>query len=124
MRARDAVGRFGEQVAAASLIESGLTIVDRNWRCCDGEIDIVAIDRGVLAIIEVKTRSSTAFGDPAQAVTRAKAARLRRLAARWLTDRRQSISAEYWPEVRFDVVCVLVNPRGRPSVRHLKGAFG
>ena len=123
MRVKDAVGRFGEQVAADYLNDAGWSIVERNWRCAHGEIDIIARDGAVLAIVEVKTRSSLAFGDPAEAVTRAKAARLRRLAALWLTQRRESLELDGFPELRFDVVSVVRVVGGPPVVRHAKAAF-
>jgi putative endonuclease len=123
VRVKDAVGRFGEQFAVDFLIESGLVILARNWRCADGEIDIIAWDGPILAVIEVKTRSSTAFGDPAEAVSPAKAARLRRLALRWLADRRRTGEVDSWPEVRFDVVAVVRLASGGPTVRHVKAAF-
>jgi putative endonuclease len=119
MRIKDAVGRFGEQLAAERLAADGLVLLDRNWRCTDGELDIVATEGATLVFVEVKTRSSVAFGDPAEAVGRAKAARLRRLALRWLAEH----DDRYWPEVRFDVVAVIRCAEGGPSVRHLRGAF-
>jgi putative endonuclease len=118
VRVKDAVGRFGEDVAAQRLEEAGLRILDRNWRCADGEIDIVAADGGTLVICEVKTRSGLAFGDPAEAVVAAKAARLRRLALRWLAAHDLS-----WTDLRFDVVTVLRRAEGGLLVRHLRGAF-
>jgi putative endonuclease len=123
MRVKDAVGRFGEQVAAAYLVDAGLTIVERNWRCADGEIDIVALDGAVLVIVEVKTRSSVAYGDPAEAVSPAKAARLRRLALRWIAERREDAPPGYWPQLRFDVVSVVRRGPAGISVRHLEAAF-
>lgn len=122
MRAKDALGRYGEEVAARHLVDAGLTIVARNWRCADGELDIVARDGDVLVFCEVKTRTSTAFGDPSEAVGGVKAARLRRLALRWLAEQRAG-EASFWPELRFDVVSVLRAPRGPARVRHLRGAF-
>lgn len=119
MRVKDAVGRFGEDVAAARLVEAGATILDRNWRCPDGELDIVAVEDGVLAFVEVKTRSSLSFGDPAEAVGHAKSARLRRLAARWLVEHPDT----YWPEIRFDVVAIVRCAPDGPSVRHLRGVL-
>jgi putative endonuclease len=119
MRVKDAVGRFGEELAAARLTGAGLTVVARNWRCSDGEIDIVAVDGDVLVFVEVKTRSSLAYGDPAEAVSLAKAARLRRLATRYLAEH----DDRYWEQVRFDVVTVLRRVPGGPVVRHLRGAF-
>lgn len=118
MRVKDAVGRFGEDVAARELESAGLRILDRNWRCADGEIDIVAADGDTLVICEVKTRSGLGFGDPAEAVVAAKAARLRRLALRWLAAHELT-----WAELRFDVVTVLRRADGGPVVRHLRGAF-
>jgi putative endonuclease len=125
---RGGLGRYGEEVAAAHLIAAGLTIVDRNWRCRDGEVDIIALDGDVLVMCEVKTRRGVGFGTPLDAVTPAKAARLRRLALRWLADQRAGAvtSAEEfarYTEVRFDVVSVLRPLSGATSVEHLRGAF-
>jgi len=118
MRAKDAVGQYGERVAVRHLLDSGLTIVATNWRCTDGEIDIVAVERGVVVICEVKTRTSERFGVPAEAVTRTKADRLRRLAMRWLREHPAGGA-----ELRFDVVSVLVPRAGAPVIEHLRGAF-
>ncbi len=123
MRAKDALGRYGELVAERYLLDHGFTIIDRNWRCRAGELDLVAREGTVLVFCEVKTRSSTAFGDPAEAVSNRKAVRLQGLAVQWLTDRRARVGAEYWPELRFDVVCVLRPRQGAASVRHVRGAF-
>lgn len=101
-----------------------MRVLDRNWRCRDGEIDLVGLDGTVLAFVEVKTRSSPAFGDPAEAVTPAKAARLRRLAVRWLAEQRRGSDPLGWTEIRFDVVSILRRDSGgTPSVRHVKAAF-
>ena len=86
----NAVGAYGERLAARYLVESGMQILDRNWRCDQGEIDIVAMDGTCLVIVEVKTRRSLAFGSPVEAVSAVKAARLRRLAGCWLADHRSS----------------------------------
>jgi putative endonuclease len=83
MNAHISLGRRGEDAAAAYLAELGWTILDRNWRCREGELDIVAHDGRRHVVCEVKTRRSTRFGDPLEAITAAKAARLRRLAWRW-----------------------------------------
>lgn len=116
MRAKDAVGRYGEDVAARALHDAGLQIVERNWRCRDGELDIIARDGDVLVVCEVKTRSGLAYGHPAEAVTRAKAVRLRRLARLWLAERRPA----WVRDVRFDVVAVLRQQRGAAEVEHLR----
>ena len=118
MRAKDAVGRYGEDVAARHLTDAGLEIVTRNWRCAEGEIDIIARERGALVICEVKTRSSTAFGTPAEAITRKKADKLRRLAYLWL--QQQSLRVD---DVRFDVVSVLRARTGAAVVEHVRAAF-
>lgn len=115
-RAKDALGSYGEGVAVRHLEEAGYEILDRNWRCPEGELDIVARWGAVLVVCEVKTRSGTGFGSPLEAVTATKAARLRRLAARWLAERRTHAE-----EVRFDVVGVLVPPRGGARVDHVRG---
>ena len=118
MRAKDAVGIYGENVAVRHLIEAGLEIVARNWRCAEGEIDIVASERDTLVICEVKTRSSDRYGTPAEAITRRKADRLRRLAYLWLQQHPGG-----WPEVRFDIVSVLRSPTGAAVVEHVRAAF-
>lgn len=115
-KVRAAVGAFGEDVAARHLVAQGMAILDRNWRCDQGEIDLVARDGAVLVIVEVKTRRGAGYGSPAEAVTWRKAARLRRLAARWLAEHPVSPA-----EVRIDVVAVLVARSGGPQVEHLTG---
>lgn len=118
MKAKDALGAYGERVAAAHLESAGMTIVERNWRCSDGEVDLIARDGPAIVFCEVKTRSSEAYGHPAEAVVGAKAARLRRLAARWLAENDGGFA-----EVRFDVVAVLRAQRGPASVTHFRSAF-
>ncbi len=122
MRVKDAVGRYGEELAAAYLADAGLDIIERNWRCRDGEIDLVAREGPVLVFVEVKTRSTKGFGDPAEAVTPTKAGRIHRLAMRWLDEHRDP-SVRGWSELRFDVVSIVrLGPDG-PIVRHVRAAF-
>jgi putative endonuclease len=116
MRASDALGAYGERVAASHLVAAGLTILERNWRCELGEIDIVARDGDTLVVCEVKTRAGTGFGTPLEAVTARKAARLRRLAARWMLDR-----GVHPVHVRIDLVGVLRPRRGAAEVEHVRG---
>jgi putative endonuclease len=118
VRAKDAVGRYGENVAARHLADAGLEILERNWRCAEGEIDIVARERGALVICEVKTRSSDVCGLPVEAVTRKKADRLRRLALLWLREHPAGGA-----DVRFDVVSVMRRSAGAAVVEHVRGAF-
>jgi putative endonuclease len=124
--ARGALGRYGEDVAARHLIEVGLTLLARNWRCREGELDIVACEGDVLVVCEVKTRRGVGFGTPLDAVTPAKAARIRRLAAHWLAEQRADVdraAAVGYAQVRFDVVSVLRPANGPAIVEHLRGAF-
>jgi putative endonuclease len=116
MRAKDLLGRRGEELAAGYLESQGMRIVDRNWRCSDGEIDIVALDGDSLVIAEVKTRKSLAYGHPFEAVGVAKLARLHRLASAWCRDHERRI-----PQCRVDVIAVLDNGTDEPSVEHLRG---
>lgn len=116
VRAKDALGAYGERVAEAHLRAAGMTVLDRNWRCALGEIDIVARDGDVLVICEVKTRSSVALGHPLEAVTARKAERLRRLAAAWIRARQVHPA-----EVRIDLVGVLRGRRGPAGVEHVRG---
>ena len=114
---RHELGRRGEDTAARYLQSSGLVLIDRNWRCREGEIDIVALDEAAdtLVVVEVKTRRSTRFGTPVEAVTPVKAARLRRLASCWLRDHPLGVA-----RVRIDVIGVL-QPRGmRPEITHIR----
>jgi putative endonuclease len=110
------LGDYGERLAARYLQDCGLSIVDRNWRCVHGEIDLVAREGDCLVFCEVKTRRSLRFGDPVEAVTPAKAARLRRLAAAWL--REHDVRSG---RIRIDVVAILRPASGPATVRHLVG---
>lgn len=113
---RQALGRFGEDYAARRLAERGLVVLDRNWRCDAGEIDLVLRDGPVLVVCEVKTRRSTRFGSPLEAVTADKAARLRRLAERWV-----EAHGVRPAEIRIDLVGVLAPRQGAPSLEHVSG---
>jgi len=116
MRAKDVLGRRGEELAAGYLEAQGMRIVDRNWRCAEGEIDIVALDGDALVIAEVKTRKSLAYGHPFEAVGVDKLARLHRLASAWCRDHELRM-----PLRRVDVIAVLDDGIGEPAVEHLKG---
>nr|WP_202619343.1 YraN family protein [Ornithinimicrobium cavernae] len=115
-RVASAIGEYGEQLACEYLAGLGYEVVDRNWRCDQGELDIVARDGRCLVFCEVKTRRSTAFGSPVEAVTQAKASRLRRLAVSWLREH-----AHHADEVRIDVIGVLSPSHGPAEVEHLVG---
>ena len=112
------LGSLGEEIAVTYLTDAGLRVVDRNWRCREGELDIVARDHDALVFCEVKTRRGVGFGHPVEAVNATKRRRLRTLGQRWL-----SAHDEHASELRFDIVGVLVRP-GRPAlVTHLRAAF-
>lgn len=109
-------GRWGEELAARHLERQGLTVLDRNWRCRSGEIDIVAADARALVICEVKTRTTEDFGSPLAAVTPRKVGRLRRLAAEWLRE-----NGGHPDEIRIDVIGIVLSGAGAPSLEHLRG---
>jgi len=117
-----ALGARGEAAAAAWYVRSGYEILARNWRCPEGEIDLVARapSGDVIVFCEVKARSSGRFGSPWEAVTGAKQGRLRRLATRWLQAQRGGRS---YREVRFDVAAVTPGPGGALEVEVLEDAF-
>ena len=116
MNTKDALGRRGEQLAAQYLEQAGFRILDRNWRCAEGEIDIVATERRVLVVCEVKTRSDARYGSPLEAITRTKRCRLRRLAIRWLV-----AHGVLCDEVRIDVIGLVRDRSGNFSVEHVRG---
>ncbi|GAA0971438.1 Endonuclease NucS [Nocardioides aquaticus] len=113
---KQALGAYGEQVALRHLVEQGMVLLDRNWRCSEGEIDLVLKDGPALVVCEVKTRSSLVCGSPQEAVGVVKLERLARLAERWREER-----GVHPPEVRVDVVAVLRGPRGAAQVEHVRG---
>jgi len=116
MRAKDLLGQQGEDLAASFLTQAGLVVIQRNWRCKEGEIDIVAADGKALVICEVKTRSSVGFGAPIEAISRQKLHRLRRLAVLWIKQ-----TGLIYENVRIDVVGVLRTGQGEFSIEHLRG---
>jgi putative endonuclease len=101
--ARRALGTSGEELVAEWYEAHGYRVLDRNWRCARGELDIIAGRDALVVFCEVKTRTSDAFGLPAEAVTRTKQARLRKLGAQWL----EQTGARGADQIRFDVASVL-----------------
>lgn len=102
---RGRLGRSGEEVVARWYQANGYQVLARNWRCREGEIDVIVGRPGQVVFCEVKTRSSSAFGSPLEAVTPAKQRRLRRLALRWLQE--NPVGAGPSRSLRFDVASVL-----------------
>ncbi len=115
MAAKDVLGSFGEELAERHLVAQGYQVLDRNWRCEFGELDIILRDGNCLVFCEVKTRSSARFGSPVEAITVAKLRRLRRLAAHWLL-----LSGLNPPEMRIDIIGVLSPAQGEPLVQHVR----
>jgi putative endonuclease len=115
---KDEVGRRGEDCAAEYLVASGYTLLARNWRCSQGEIDLIAARGGDIVFVEVKTRSGTGYGHPFEAITVAKLARLRRLAAAWCEQ-----AAPRARRIRIDAIAVIARPGQDPVVEHLEGVF-
>ena len=111
-----ALGAYGERLAARHLVQAGMVVLDRNWRCHAGEIDLVLRDGDVLVVCEVKTRTSVAHGTPHEAVDAAKLDRLRRLGTCWQQERGLAV-----PDVRVDLVAVLRPRRGPAVVEHVRG---
>lgn len=114
--ARQALGAYGEDVALRHLLEQGLVLLERNWRCDEGELDLLLRDGQTLVVCEVKTRTSVAAGTPHEAITDDKLARLKRLGERWAEER--GIRPE---GTRIDLVAVLRPRRGPAIVDHVAG---
>lgn len=114
---RSDLGRAGEDAAAAFLTARGWRVLARNVRRREGEVDIVARRDQTLAFVEVKTRSSSRFGSPGEAVTVRKQRRIRMLAATLLGE-----GLDHAREIRFDVIEV-VRSAGALTLRHIEGAF-
>jgi putative endonuclease len=124
--ARQSLGRAAEELVARRLEQRGWRIVERNFRCRSGEIDLIALEGSTLVFVEVKAgRQGSRYGPerPAHAVGPRKRLRIRRLAREWLAGggraRRPSGVSGY----RFDVVGVSFGGDGRPDVDHIRGAF-
>jgi putative endonuclease len=114
-----ALGNFGESRVADSRLAKGDEIVDRNWRIREGEIDLVTLDKaGAFHFIEVKTRSSLAFGHPFEAITPTKLLRMQRLAMGWLVTH-DCFGCSY----SIDIASVLINPDGTHSLEYRAGVL-
>jgi putative endonuclease len=108
------IGAFGEQAVTQFLIKHNVEVIERNWRIREGEIDIVALNAsGVFSFIEVKTRTSVAFGSPFEAINRDKARRMQRLALAWLATH-GCLGCDY----QIDVAAVLIAIDGTPSIEY------
>lgn len=116
---RAEVWHVGEALAVAHLERLGWRIVERNWRCPAGELDIVAVEPGaepVVVFCEVKCRTGLGFGPPLEAITAAKVAKLRQVALHWLRAQPGPV-----PRIRFDGVGVLLTRGAPPVITHVPG---
>ena len=112
-----ATGAFGEEVTSQYVIAQGHEIMDRNWRVREGEIDIVSMSSdGIFHFVEVKTRSSLAFGHPFEAINKDKAHRMQRLALAWLATH-GCLGCDY----AIDVSAVLINADGTHTIEYRGG---
>jgi putative endonuclease len=126
------LGDYGEAAAAHYLKEAGYRVIERNWVCRDpdlrGELDLIACQRRTLVVCEDKTRSTDRLASPAEAVTRAKAVRLRRLGVRWLSGQRarraENRQVQRVTELRIDVIAIRTMPGPPYSVLALDHLFG
>lgn len=113
------IGAFGENTVAEYIRAHGARVVDRNWRIKEGEIDIVAqLSDGTFAFVEVKTRTSTAFGHPLESISSEKAHRLQRLALAWLA-MHQSLGCDY----RIDCAAVIISRHGAVDIEYRKSVL-
>lgn len=113
---RQLLGRLGENLACAYVRRNGWLVLDRNWRCRTGELDLVALDGSELVICEVRTRRGTRVGTPLESVTPRKIRRLRVLAGQWVQHRRAKPRS-----LRIDVIGITVDHEGHYDVTHVRG---
>lgn len=111
----NALGRVGEEVVARYLDRKGIHVLDRNWRCADGEIDIVALSDATLVIVEVKTRLGVGHGHPLEAIDEIKLRRLQHLARAWRDT--HPINSN---EIRIDAAAVIVDRTGKITLDYRK----
>jgi len=116
---RKKTGRRGEEMAAAYFARQGYTIIERNWRCATGELDIIMEKEDTLIFVEVRTRSSRRFGTAEESVTPAKQARLVELAQAYLQETEQAAHRPW----RIDVAAIRLGP-GKPQINHITNAVG
>lgn len=116
---RKEVASRGEDAAAAFLERVGMTVVERNWRCGAGEIDIVALDGEDLVFVEVKTRRSERAGTGEEAVSSTKQRKLGRLADEYV----RATGVDALSQIRFDVIAIRVIAEDRALLRHHRAAF-
>ncbi|NVN98904.1 MAG: YraN family protein [Geobacteraceae bacterium] len=112
------LGSRGEELAASFLERSGIKIIERNFRCKGGEVDIVAKDGNTIVFVEVKSRKSLAYGVPQEAVTPFKQRQISKAALTWLAKHKKTDSP-----ARFDVIAILLDGSYSHKIEHIKNAF-
>ena len=117
MADKDVLGRAGEDRAARYLESSGYTVLDRNWRIRDGEIDLVVARHGDLVVVEVKTRRGPAFGHPFEAIDARKLSRVWRLAFAWIAAHPESAQGR---RLRVDAIAIIGPDPATGSLEHLE----
>jgi putative endonuclease len=116
---RKRLGNQGEDIACTFLERSGVTILERNWRCQAGEADVIAREGDDLVFVEVKTRTSNSAGFPEDAVNREKRRRYEKIATEYLFSHNLPSA-----RVRFDVMALLLSGDGKAFLRHHRDAYG
>jgi putative endonuclease len=112
------LGALGEKIATTFLKGAGFSIVECNFRCVCGELDIIARDGRSIVFVEVKCRRNLAYGPPQLAVTSFKQRQISKAALVWLSKKRL-----YDAEARFDVVAIVVHDHDLPEIEHIRNAF-
>lgn len=116
---RQQLGHRGEEIACEFLMRHNMKILDRNWRCSYGEIDVIAVEGGTLVFCEVKTRSTKKFGHPEESITLKKRTRQGKLASVYC-----SRTAVTHNDIRFDLITIMVNEsEGRAQVNYVRNAY-
>lgn len=118
MAEKDVLGRAGEERAARYLESLGYVVLDRNWRCREGELDLIAASARELIVVEVKTRRSERFGHPFEAVGAVKRSRLWRLAMAWIADHPEAARGR---TLRIDAVGIVGADPATGDLEHLAG---
>jgi putative endonuclease len=114
MSQKQFIGKYGEELAAQYLQDRGYIILQRNWRCSLGEIDLIAKDKNRIVFVEVKTRNGIGYGHPFEAITASKVSRMRKLAKKWCIENQKTGA-----KVRLDAIAILICS-GKVAVEHLK----
>lgn len=117
MAEHNRTGEEGERLACSFLEAKGFEILERNWRHGRHELDIVARQGRELVVVEVKTRSSDLYGQPAEAVKAGKRGKLIKAANAYLVENGGDLG------LRFDIVSVILHPAGKPYIHHIPDAF-